>query len=89
MQAAQAILQAPGSPLHNKQTGFVEIVVRDVAKPEQVVACEWFRARGGCCRYYTTEAAEGEYCTTCVLRPAESRDERLHTYLKGKVEAAA
>jgi len=89
MQAADAIIKQPGSPLYNKQTSFIEVVVRDEAQPEQVVACEWFRARGGCCRYYTTEAAAGDYCTTCVLRSTESRDDLLHAYLKGKTEAAA
>lgn len=89
MQAASAIVHAPGSPLANKQTGFVEIVVRDEADPGQVLACEWFRARGGGCRYYTTEESSGEYCSTCVLRPAESRQQRLHDYVKGKLQATA
>lgn len=89
MADANAIIRAPGSPLVNKQTGFIEIVVRDEAEPEQIRACEWFRARGGCCRYYTTAESAGEYCTTCVLRPAESRDQRLHDYVKGKLPVSA
>lgn len=89
MAAAEAIIRFPGSPMANKQTGFIEIVVRDEAEPERVLGCEWFRARGGCCRYYVTEESAGEYCTTCVLRPAESRDQRLHDYLKDKLLAPA
>lgn len=87
MRTADAIIQAPGSPLANKQTGFIEIVVRDEA--QQPLACEWFRARGGCCRYYTTEKSAGEYCTTCVLRPAESRDQRLYDHVKAKLQVPA
>lgn len=89
MKLANAIIHAPGSPLANKQTGFIEIVVRGETDPGQVLGCEWFRARGGCCRYYTTGRSEGEYCSTCVLRPAESRDKRLHDYVRGKLLASA
>jgi hypothetical protein len=89
MQAASAIIHAPGSPLANKQTGFVEIVVRDETDPERILGCEWFRARGGCCRYYTTAESAGEYCTTCVLRPTASRDQRLHDHLKAKLQIPA
>ena len=87
MRDANAIIHAPGSPLANKQISFVEIVVRD--ETQQPMACEWFRARGGCCRYYTTEKSAGEYCTTCVLRPAESRDQRLQDYVMDKLRTSA
>ncbi|KRA55930.1 (2Fe-2S)-binding protein [Devosia sp. Root635] len=86
MRVANAIIGAPGSPLANKQTGFVEIVLRDETDPERVLGCEWFRARGGCCRYYTTGESAGEYCTTCVLRPPESRDQRLRDHLKARLQ---
>lgn len=89
MRVADAIVHGGGAPLANKQTGFVEIVVRDEADPQQVLGCEWFRARGGCCRYYTTGKSEGEYCSTCVLRPVESRDKRLHDYVRDKLLASA
>ena len=89
MRVADAIVHGAGAPLANKQTGFIDIVVRDEADPQQVLGCEWFRARGGCCRYYTTGKSAGEYCSTCVLRPAESRDKRLHDYVRGKLLASA
>lgn len=89
MRVADAIVHGGGAPLANKQTGFVEIVVRDAADPSRILGCEWFRARGGCCRYYTTGKSAGEYCSTCVLRPAESRDKRLHDYVRGKLLASA
>lgn len=87
MDSSTEILQSPGSPLTNKQTGFVEIVVRADHMSDAIVGREWFRARGGCCRYYTTAESQGEYCSTCVLRSAESRDERLHDYLRDKIAA--
>ena len=89
LDSPDAIVHGAGAPLANKQTGFIEIVVRDEADPQQVLGCEWFRARGGCCRYYTTGKSAGEYCSTCVLRPAESRDKRLHDYVRGKLLASA
>lgn len=83
MAVALSMLREKDTPLYAKQTGFVEIRI-----PERPEISEWFRARGGCCRYYTAEG--GEYCTTCVLRDAESRDHRLLDYLRRThAEAAA
>lgn len=75
MGIALPMLREKSSPLHSRQTGFVNICI-----PERPDISEWFRIRGGCCRYYTAEG--GEYCTTCVLRDAESRDKRLTDYLR-------
>lgn len=77
MALARAILADPRRPLRSRQTGFVRIALPD--RPE---IAEWFRARGGCCRYYTLPGAE--YCTTCVLRDLASRDDRLAAHLRRK-----
>lgn len=81
MAIAEAVLHQRGSPLFSRQTHFVRIEM-----PECAGTAEWFRARGGCCRYYTTRG--GEYCTTCVLRDPESRNDRLRDYLRRKHVAA-
>lgn len=86
MALAEAIMATPGSPLANKQTHYVDITVPD--EGDGLSGHEWFRARGGCCRYYTTEKSAGEYCTTCVLRTPESRNALLQTYLRNKLTAA-
>lgn len=67
-----AFVKAPGSPLHNPQTGYFTV--------DHNGQCTTFRARGGCCRYYTVPP--GEKCTLCVLRPPEERAARLRTYLE-------
>jgi len=75
MADAELVIHAEGSPLSNKQLRFFKVEARDRADPERVVACEWFHARGGCCRYYTTGESGGEFCFTCVLRsPASMHD---------------
>ncbi|WP_028669255.1 (2Fe-2S)-binding protein [Saccharospirillum impatiens] len=86
-QEALALIKQKGSPLHNKQTGYFEVTVTDPDKPDRPVARQHFRARGGCCRYYTTEAAT--YCSTCVLFPQAERDVRLQAYLKSQHELSA
>ncbi|HEY4201160.1 MAG TPA: (2Fe-2S)-binding protein [Devosiaceae bacterium] len=70
---AIAILADTTAPLYNRQWRFIEIA------PDTVRA-EWFRLRGGCCRLYLT--ADGEYCTTCVLRSSESQVERLRSLVE-------
>jgi len=77
MEIARTVLADKASPLFSRQTGFVR-----VALPERPDIAEWFRARGGGCRYYTLD--DGHYCTTCVLRDANSRDARLQAYLRRK-----
>lgn len=83
MELARAVLGHRGTPLFCRQTGFVRVEL-----PERPQIAEWFRARGGCCRFYTADG--GEYCTTCVLRDAESRDARFRDHLRRKhgLEAA-
>ena len=71
MELAASILAA--GRLNNGKTGFVEIRVDD--------ACDWFLVRGGCCRYYTTRGAQGDYCTSCVLRTRDDQIARYTDYL--------
>ncbi|NJL94993.1 MAG: (2Fe-2S)-binding protein, partial [Anaerolineae bacterium] len=66
-----AFVKAPGSPLNNRQLHF--LTVRDGAHQQT------FRARGGCCRYYTLP--EGDFCTTCVMRGRADQEARLLAYL--------
>lgn len=82
---ALALLKQPDSPLFNRQTGYFEVTVTDKHIPEKIVARQHFRARGGCCRYYTSDAAS--YCSTCVLLPESERNSRLSTYLNQQFEA--
>lgn len=74
-----ALVRAPGSPLCNPLTGYFTL--------ECVGHADTFRARGGCCRYYTVD--DGEKCTLCVLRPAEERDQLLRDYMARKHAAGA
>jgi hypothetical protein len=46
--------------------------------------CETFRAMGGCCRYYTVSETGQDYCSTCVLRKPEDRNQRLLNYMAKK-----
>lgn len=77
MQLALSLLKRPGSPLYSKQAGFFRLDL-----PEAPHIGEWFRARGGCCRFYTTDG--GDYCSTCVLRDEASRDRMLLAFLRRK-----
>jgi hypothetical protein len=76
-----AVVKAAGSPLRNRDTGYVTV--------EAAGHCETFRTRGGCCLYYRLKP--GENCSTCVLRPAAERIEKLRNYVASKhaVEVAA
>jgi hypothetical protein len=71
-----AFVQAPGSPMNNDKTAYISLQYLD--------HCDTFRARGGCCRYYTVSETGQDYCTTCVLRQPEDRDQRLLAYMAKK-----
>jgi hypothetical protein len=77
MLIAEQILKSKSSKLFAKQSGFIQIKL-----PERPEISEWFRKRGGCCRYYTSDG--GEYCSTCVLRDEDSMIARLQTHLRDK-----
>ncbi|MGV3491347.1 MAG: (2Fe-2S)-binding protein [Devosia sp.] len=81
----EVFLRTPGSPLTNKQSGFLTLTVTDDATGRTLT--ETFRQRGGCCRYYTCD--DGEYCSTCVLRPTEERDEKLRNYMLERMATGA
>ncbi|MCF2872031.1 hypothetical protein L0664_13230 [Octadecabacter sp. G9-8] len=74
---ARRILRDRGSKLFNKQTNFEWISL-----PEAPDIGDWMRLRGGCCRYYTSGRSDAEYCTTCVLRSADSRRDRYRDHLR-------
>ncbi|WP_108126194.1 (2Fe-2S)-binding protein [Saccharospirillum mangrovi] len=76
---ADALIADPLAAIHNSKTGFVEIAVDHPSKPGQPIR-RTYRARGGCCRYYTADS--GHLCATCVLIKPDERDERLRNHLR-------
>jgi len=84
MAIGQAILRTRGR-LYSPQTDFVQVTVPADTPPDLARASDWFRLRGGCCRYYTEE--DGEYCTTCVLRDRDDQITRLRDYLETTLAA--
>ena len=84
---ADAIIHQPGSPLSNKQLHFIRVEARDPQNGQKLLACEWFRARGGCCRYYTVDEARGQLCSTCVLQTPQAMQSILSDYLVERVQA--
>lgn len=75
--SAMAILKRPGSPLNNRQLCYFDLTVLD---RERQPFSYTFRARGGCCRYYTVDG--GTYCKTCVLKDPRERDEDLRQAMR-------
>ncbi|MGR7922823.1 (2Fe-2S)-binding protein [Zobellella denitrificans] len=82
---ALAVLKEPGSPLYNRKTGFVDIVLPDPDHPGREPVRRSFRTRAGCCRYYTTQG--GRYCATCVREHPENRDRRLRELVRSQLAA--
>lgn len=74
---AMAILKQPGSPLNNPQLHYVELSVVD--RDRRTISYD-FRARGGCCRYYTVDG--GKLCSTCVLKHPKARDAELRQLMR-------
>jgi len=76
-----AFINVAASPMNNDKTGYIELRYQD--------QCDTFRARGGCCRYYTVSETGDDYCSTCVLRKPEDRDAKLQAYMQKKYTAAS
>ena len=74
-------VKAPNSALNNPQTDYFMLTAAGHT--------DTFRARGGCCRYYTVSETEDDYCSTCVLRPPEERNAKLITYMERKYGESA
>lgn len=66
MARVEQIVRRNGSRLYNRQLHFLNIRIPAQEAPGGKDICEWFRVRGGCCRYHTVEGRD--YCGTCVLR---------------------
>lgn len=79
--AGMAFIKADNSPMNNPKTSYISLQYLD--------HIETFRARGGCCRYYTVSETKKSYCSTCVLRKPEDRDALLLAYMQRKYEEAA
>lgn len=79
MARAAAIIEAVGKPLANDQWHFKEYCVDAGASPTGQALGDWFRVRGGCCRYYTLP--DSDYCGTCVHLDEPEREARFQRYL--------
>jgi hypothetical protein len=85
--AALAVLKQEGSPLSNRQMHYFDIDIRDDKHPERVLLSRTYRARGGCCRFYTVEG--GHLCSSCVLQDAEQRVINIERKLRQRLGLAA
>jgi hypothetical protein len=70
---AMRVVKHAGSPLNNRQLHFFDLTLHD--DKQRPIGSWTFRARGGCCRYYTV--VEGALCSTCVLKKPKTRDAEL------------
>lgn len=78
-----AALMRPGSPFANRQLHFFDVEIRAAAPPREELARRTFRARGGCCRFYT--APGGSLCTSCVLVKPEERRRRIEARMRAEL----
>jgi FhuF 2Fe-2S C-terminal domain len=70
---AMRVVKQTGSPLNNKQLHFFDLTLHD--DRDRPIGSWTFRARGGCCRFYTV--ANGTLCPTCVLKAPLKRNAEL------------
>ena len=83
---AMTVLKQPGSPLKNREMHSFDISICDSHDEERILVTRAYRARGGCCRYYTSK--EGHLCTTCVLHSDGERRRLLEASLRSKLGLA-
>ncbi|WP_421853223.1 (2Fe-2S)-binding protein [Marinomonas sp.] len=79
MDRAFAIINETGGVLANPKWHFKEYSVDAASSPTGLYLNDWFRVRGGCCRYYTLSG--GEYCSTCIHLAEGEREERLKKHI--------
>ncbi|HWU16783.1 MAG TPA: ferric iron reductase [Devosia sp.] len=70
---AMRVVKHLGSPLYNRQLHFFDLTLHD--DQNKALGSWTFRARGGCCRFYTV--VEGALCSTCVLKEPGVRNAEL------------
>ena len=80
MARAKELVDATGKPLANDQWHFKEYCADAAESPTGRRLSEWFRVRGGCCRYYTLP--NSEYCSTCVHLDEPERRARFERHLR-------
>ena len=85
MEIGRSLVGQRGSRLFSRQTGYVRVTAPENPAPGEPYLSEWFRMRGGCCRYYTLDG--NDYCSTCVLRDAASRMSLLRDHLHARMTA--
>lgn len=83
MERASTIINEAGGLLANRKWHFKEYSVDENMSPNGRRLNDWFRVRGGCCRYYTLSG--GEYCSTCIHVPENEREVRLKRHLTNSV----
>jgi len=79
MARATAIIEATGKPLANPLWHFKEYSIDATASPTGRAIRDWFRVRGGCCRYDTLP--DSDYCGTCVHLDEFERRTRFERHL--------
>jgi hypothetical protein len=80
------VVKQPGSPLHNRQLRYFDLTLYD--DTQKIPLGSWtFRARGGCCRFYTV--LNGTLCSICVLKDPEERDAELLEAMRAHVHRLA
>lgn len=80
---AMRVLKRPGAPLTNREMHYFDLAIADPAHPGRTLLTRAFRARGGCCRWYT--ATDGKLCTTCVLRSDADRRATIEASIRRRL----